>query len=154
WKLGCATLRFNFRGVGASEGDYAGGEGEADDARAAARLLLSQKGIAGEGFIMAGYSFGAAVAMRAGVSMREVATIVAIALPVAMGDFSDAAKSGKRIVLVCGDADGYSPESKITKLAQELGSSAKLRLISGADHFFGGEEDSLTSALVELLKDG
>ena len=66
WKLGFATVRFNFRGVGASEGEHSGGVGESDDAKAAMRFLLSQPGIAKDGAIMAGYSFGAAVAMRAG----------------------------------------------------------------------------------------
>ena len=66
WKLGYATLRFNFRGVGASEGEHSGGVGEADDAKAAMRFLLSQPGIASDEAIMAGYSFGAAVAMRCG----------------------------------------------------------------------------------------
>ncbi len=149
WQLGFATLRFNFRGVGASEGEHSGGIGENDDAKAAMQLLLSQPGIQSDAAIMAGYSFGAVVAMRAGAQLPEVATIAAVALPVGMGNFSSAAGSGKKIVLVAGDRDSYCPQRAITELAESCG--AHLKLIEGADHFFGGYEDAITKALVAFL---
>jgi len=151
WKLGFATIRFNFRGVGASEGEHSGGVAETEDAKAAMRFLLSQPGVSGEGAIMAGYSFGAAVAMRAGAELKEVATIAAIALPVGMDDFSPPDRSGKKIVLVAGDRDNYCPKRAITELAENCG--AQLRIIDGADHFFGGYEDTLTTELTDLLSD-
>ncbi len=149
WKRGYATLRFNFRGVGASEGEHSGGVGEADDAKAALKFLLAQPGITGDTAIMAGYSFGAAVAMRAGAESKDVSTIAAIALPVGMSDFSSAAGSGKKIVLAAGDHDSYCPKRAITALAESSG--AKLKIIEGADHFFGGYEAALTEALSDLL---
>jgi alpha/beta superfamily hydrolase len=149
WKLGFTTLRFNFRGVGASEGEHSGGTGETDDTKAAMQFLLSQPGVTSDGAVMAGYSFGAAVAMRAGAELKEVATIAAVALPVGMGDFSSQAKSGKKIVLLAGDRDAYCPKRAITELAESCG--AQLRIIHGADHFFGGYEDALTKTLAELL---
>jgi uncharacterized protein len=149
WKRGFATLRFNFRGVGASEGEHTGGLGEADDAKAALRFLLSQPGISSDGAIMAGYSFGAAIAMRTGAELNEIATIAAIALPVGMGDFSPLATSGKKIVLVAGDHDSYCPKRGITELAEKCG--AQLRIIEGADHFFAGYEGAITIDLIELL---
>ncbi len=150
WALKFATLRFNFRGVGASEGEHSGGQGEAADAIAAMNLLLSHEGIAPEGAVMAGYSFGAAVAMRAGAQLAQVATIAAVALPIAMGDFSAAAKSGRRIVLIAGDRDSYCTEAAVSNLAASIG-GAKLRIIRGADHFFAGHEQELTAALSEML---
>jgi hypothetical protein len=149
WKLGLATLRFNFRGVASSEGEHSGGAGETDDAKAAMKFVLAQPGIAPASAVMGGYSFGAAIAMRAGVETKEVATIVAIALPVAMGDFSSAAQSGKKIMLVAGDRDAYCPEPAISELAKNL--DATLRVIKGADHFFGGDEDRITSELAKLM---
>ena len=148
-KLDFATLRFNFRGVGASEGEHSGGVGEIDDAKSALRFLLSQPGIQSEAAVMAGYSFGAATAMRAGVALPEVATIAGIALPVGMGDFSATASSGKKIVLVAGDHDSYCPKRAITELAESCG--ARLKIVDGADHFFGGYEDAVTTAITELL---
>ncbi|HLX38654.1 MAG TPA: alpha/beta fold hydrolase, partial [Candidatus Binataceae bacterium] len=104
WRCGYATLRFNFRGVGESDGEHSAGVGETDDAKAALRFLLAQPGIAKDHAVMSGYSFGAAVAMRAGAQMDEVDAIAMVALPVGMGDFS-APTSNKRIVLISGDRD-------------------------------------------------
>ncbi len=151
WRLQMATVRFNFRGVGMSSGAYGGGAGEAEDAKAALRFLLERQGVAKQGAVMAGYSFGAAVAMRAGMDMEEVDTIVAIALPLAMGDFAVDAAKAKRIVLVSGDDDDYCPEESITDFANRLGSKASLEIIEGADHFFGGFEEMVSDALVKLM---
>jgi len=151
WQLQMATVRFNFRGVGASTGSYDAGQGEAEDAKAAMRFILGRPGVAPGGAVMAGYSFGAAVAMRAGMEMDEVDTIAAIAFPVAMGDFASGVRPGKRIVLVSGDSDGYSPADALTELAEKLGPTTALRIIPGANHFFGGFEKKLSAALVELI---
>lgn len=151
WKLGFATLRFNFRGVGMSAGEHSGGPGEIEDAKAAMNFILSQPGVARDGAVMAGYSFGAAVAIRSGAEIKEVGTLVAIALPVAMGGFSAAGKSGKSIVLLAGDRDAYCPEREVAELAKSLGQNASLRVIRGADHFFSGYEKQLSAALAELL---
>ena len=129
WKLGYATLRFNFRGVGESEGEHSGGVGESDDAKAAMRFILSQPGIAKDGAIMAGYSFGAAVAMRAGAELQEVATIAAIALPVGMSDFSSLATTGKKSCSSRVIAITIAPRVRSANLAKSSG--AKLQLIEG-----------------------
>src|SRR5271169_6313902 len=86
WQAGYATLRFNFRGVGASEGEHDGGPGEVDDAVAAMAFLLAQPGVRKEDAVMAGYSFGAMAAVSAGFERAELARIVAVALPLAMAD--------------------------------------------------------------------
>ena len=148
WRCGYATLRFNFRGVGESEGEHSGGVGETDDAKAALRFLLAQPGIAKHHAVMSGYSFGAAVAMRAGAEMTEVDAVALVALPVGMGDFSQPT-SNKKIVLIAGDRDTYCPRPRITEVAKGCG--GRLNIIEGADHFFGGYEDIVTDAIVELL---
>ncbi len=94
WQAGYATLRFNFRGVGASEGEHDGGPGEVDDAVGAMSFLLAQPGVRKEDAAMAGYSFGAMVAMSAGYERAEIARIVAVALPLAM---AEASVPGRRI---------------------------------------------------------
>ena len=76
--------------------------------------------------MMAGYSFGAAVAMRSGAELKEVATIAAIALPVGMGDFSSRREKRKKIVLVAGDHDSYCPQRGITELAEESARDAQV----------------------------
>ena len=103
---GFATLRFNFRGVGQSEGEFDNGKGEADDAIAAIHFLTTQKGVRADGAVLAGYSFGAMTAVRAAASVEEVAAIVAVALPLGMIDPSALGAITKRIMLLAGDPSG------------------------------------------------
>jgi len=146
WRRGYATLRFNFRGVGGSEGEYDGGAGEADDARAAIAWLMEQPGIRSDAIVLAGYSFGAMVAVRAGFADPAVARLIAVAVPIGMTDFGTVAPL-KPILLVSGDRDSYSPIDKLQALEAKLGSSAQLEVVAGADHFFGGYEDMLSGII-------
>jgi len=152
WSLGYATLRFNFRGVGASEGEHDGGRGERDDALAALAFLASQPGVRKDAAVLAGYSFGAMAAMGAGLASDEVARIVAVALPVAMGDFSAGGIARKPVLLLSGDSDSYSPISRLRSLQAALGESAQLEIIAGTDHFFGGKEDELAAAIAAAMR--
>jgi alpha/beta superfamily hydrolase len=152
WQAGYATLRFNFRGVGDSEGEHDGGPGEVDDALAALAFILAQPGVRQEGAVMAGYSFGAMVAVSAGYERAEVARIVAVALPLAMADARIPDGASKPVLLVSGDRDSYSPVAGLRKLESRIGDSARLEIVAGADHFFGGREAELARALVDALK--
>jgi uncharacterized protein len=152
WQAGYATLRFNFRGVGASDGEHDGGPGEVDDAGAAMAFLLAQPGVGKEGAIMAGYSFGAMVAVTAGYARSDVARIVAVALPLAMADARIPDGASKPVLLVSGDRDSYSPVAGLQALESKIGGSARLEIIAGADHFFGGHETELSRAISDALK--
>jgi uncharacterized protein len=152
WQHGYATLRFNFRGVGSSDGEYDGGPGEVDDAIAAASFLLAQPGVRHDGLVMAGYSFGAMVALMAGYERTDVARIVAVALPVAMADARIPAGATKPLLLVSGDMDTYSPVAGLRALKDKLGDSARVEIVAGADHFFGGRDAELSRALANGLK--
>jgi alpha/beta superfamily hydrolase len=148
---GFATMRFNFRGVGQSEGEFDNGHGEADDAAAALRFLNEQKGVRDDGAVLAGYSFGAMVAMRAAANVEEVTAIVAVAPPLGMIEPSALGAITKPVVLLAGDQDSYCPANRLVALAERLGPSAQLKLIPGADHFFGSREREITAALIEAL---
>ena len=151
WQAGYATLRFNFRGVGASEGEHEGGPGEVDDAVAAMTFLLAQPGVRKENAAMTGYSFGAMVALSAGYERAEIARIVAVALPLAMADARIPDGASKPVLLVSGDRDSYSPVAGLQKLKSKIGDSARLEIVAGADHFFGGREAELSRAIVAAL---
>jgi alpha/beta superfamily hydrolase len=152
WRAGYATLRFNFRGVGGSEGEHDGGPGEVDDALAAMSFILAQPGVRKEGAAMTGYSFGAMVALSAGYERAEIPRIVAVALPLAMADAHVPDGASKPLLLVSGDRDSYSPVSGLQALASRIGGSARLEIIAGADHFFGGREADLSRAITAALK--
>jgi uncharacterized protein len=152
WQAGYATLRFNFRSVGASEGEHEGGPGEVDDAVAAMTFLLAQQGVRKEDAAMTGYSFGAMVALSAGYERAEVARIVAVALPLAMADARIPSGASKPVLLVSGDQDSYSPVAGLQALKAKIGDSARLEIIAGTDHFFGGCEAELSRAIAAALK--
>ncbi len=148
---GFATLRFNFRGVGQSEGEFDNGKGEAEDAVAAIHFLTAQKEVRTDRAVLVGYSFGAMTAVRAAASVEELAAIVTVALPLGMIDPSALGAITKPIVLLAGDLDSYCPANHLTALAVRLGTLARLKIIAGADHFFGGREHEVTAALDEAL---
>ena len=144
WRRQLATLRFNFRGVGDSQGEYDGGEGERDDVREALAFLAGKAAV--ESVLLAGYSFGASVSLRAGLTDPAVNRLVLVALPVALMT-GPTDSTSKPVLLVSGDRDSYSPVEPLRRLASTLGSRARLEILAGADHFFGGYEARL-SALV------
>jgi alpha/beta superfamily hydrolase len=151
WQRRFATLRFNFRGVGDSEGEYDGGEGELDDARQAVAFLASKATV--ESVLLAGYSFGASVSLRAGFSDPAVNRLLLVALPVAVMNGGPPDSVSKPILLVSGDRDSYSPVEPLTNLVSKLGSHARLEILAGADHFFGGYEAQLSALIGAALRD-
>jgi alpha/beta superfamily hydrolase len=151
WQLGYATLRFNFRGVGASEGEHDRGKGEVDDAVAAMASLLSQPGVRKDNAVMAGYSFGAMIALGAGYRHVDVSRIVAVALPIAMSEAPVPPNASKRLLMVSGDRDSYSPVAALTALQNKVGTSARHEIVKGADHFFGGAEADLSRVIAATL---
>ena len=151
WRQGFATLRFNFRGVGDSDGEYDGGEGELDDAREAVAFLAGQATV--QSVMLAGYSFGASVSLRAGLTDPAVNRLVLVALPVAlMTGPSDS--TSKPVLLVSGDRDSFSPVEPLRTLASRLGGRTRLEILAGADHFFGGYEARLSALIGAALAEG
>jgi alpha/beta superfamily hydrolase len=152
WRLGWATLRFNFRGVGQSEGEHSGGTGEADDAAAAVRFLARELVISSQKIVLAGYSFGAMAALNAASRLTDLGGLMLIALPLRMTD-ADALQQFKApIILAAGDHDNYCQPAQLQAIHQALGSRAQLKIIHGADHFFGGYEAELADSLEDMLK--
>src|SRR5271163_2409127 len=121
WALGWATLRFNFRGVGASEGEHTGGPGEAADAAAAVEFLTEQPGVQRDGAILAGYSFGAVAAMAAEPQISNVAALTLIALPLQMVDAAALEQFSRPIILAAGDQDNYCPARQLEAVHRSLG---------------------------------
>jgi alpha/beta superfamily hydrolase len=149
WRLGWATLRFNFRGVGQSEGEHGGGQAEADDVCAAIDFLSSQPGVKKDP-VLSGYSFGAMASVKALAQIPQLSGLLLTALPLRMADLTAVERFSKPSILVAGDHDMYCPASELKVLHQKL-AHAHIAIIEGADHFFGGYEDELTAALVPLL---
>jgi alpha/beta superfamily hydrolase len=149
-QAGYATLRFNFRGVGASTGVYGGGVGEIDDARSAARCLRERSG--GAPITLAGYSFGALVAIQAGMSMEEVDRLIAIAPPLAFGDLAFLSPCDKETLFIVGDRDQFCSLAKLREALARIAGPNTLRVVPGADHFFTGHEGGVADAVRPFLQ--
>lgn len=141
---GFVTLRINFRGVGDSSGGYGAGVGEAEDARLALDWLLARQPAAREVWL-AGFSFGAAVALRVGCADARVGRIVAIATPARWLDAAFLPACRTPIDFIHGDADSTAPLADLEALLAAAARSAPtaLHVLPGADHFFEGHLDAL-----------
>jgi len=146
---GVATLRFNFRGVGASEGSYSGGLAEAEDARAAVTCLREH--LPSGAISLGGYSFGAMVALLAGHDHAEVDRLFAIALPATMFDTGPIEQSTKPKLLLLGDRDQYCPVPAMEALVARLAGENSLVRIEGADHFLFGVEERVGAEVARFV---
>jgi alpha/beta superfamily hydrolase len=134
--IGVATLRFNFRGVGASTGKHGEGEAEQDDVRAALAMLAGRLP-AGSAVGLAGYSFGAWVAAGVVAGGTEVAALGLVAPPLEMRDLDALVRVPEPTLIVAGTKDQYCPVDALRQLGRRLGIEATF--IEGAEHFFFGK---------------
>ncbi len=148
-KAGAATLRFNFRGTGRSEGEHDQGRAERDDARAAVALLAERSSVSD--VVLAGYSFGAMVALAAGAEDAHVGALVAIAPPVAMVDASLLAASPKPTLFLAGDRDPYCPLDVLERTLAALAGPHELVRLPGVDHFFAGAGHEVARQVVRFV---
>ncbi len=152
---GLAALRFNFRGVGRSQGQFADGVGEQEDVRAALAHLAGVDGLAGKPLVVLGYSFGAAVASRAVCEAPDVAALVCIALPVGFGAFDFEYLRGCAPfpkLFLAGSADDICPVPKVRELVASLPEPKSLVVLDATDHFFHGREPELASHVTAFLE--
>ncbi len=148
--VGIATLRFNFRGVGNSEGEHDEGNAEVDDVKAAVTYLLSRQAV--PTVVVAGYSFGSMVGLRAGADDPRVHKLIGVALPIGMRDASFLLNANKPKLLISGDHDNYSPVPVLQDLVAKLSEPKALKIVDGADHFFWGLENKVAEVAVGFLQ--
>jgi len=142
-KKGYATLRFNFRGVGASTGGHDDGIGEQADLAAAVKFLEGQ-GI--EPVDLAGYSFGAWIIAKAAAGIPAKG-IIMVAPPVDMMPFDDTVSIPNLKLVVTGSRDEFAPVDRIKVLTAAWNLAAAFEIIDGADHFFIGYSQRLVNIL-------
>ncbi|HUI42106.1 MAG TPA: alpha/beta fold hydrolase [Terriglobia bacterium] len=148
--LGFPTLRFNFRGVGKSEGAYGHEIGERDDARAALDALAAR--FPSLPVVMMGFSFGSVVGLAVGAADARVSALVGMGVPVASSDLGFLRPVSKPKLIVQGTADLYGPRERLQEFLASLAEPKRIRWVEGADHFFTGRLDELQSAIREFLE--
>lgn len=143
-ELGVPTVRFNFRGVGGSAGEFAHGVGETDDA-----LTVIDWGRArwpGAQLWLAGFSFGSYVAVRASVQ-RDTQRLISVAPPVQRFDFSRLRVPACPWLVIQGDADELVDHNAVLAWTRELAPAPTVQVLSGVDHFFHGRLHELKDVL-------
>jgi len=143
YNLGFTVLRFNFRGVGRSQGEYDQGIGELSDAASALDYLQAMNQNSKQCWV-AGFSFGAWIGMQLLMRRPEITRFVSVAPPANLYDFSFLAPCPSSGLIINGSADKVAPpkdtKSLVNKLHEQKGITITHTEIEGADHFFKDEE--------------
>ena len=151
---GFSVLRFNFRGVGRSQGKFDRGEGELSDAAAALDWLQAYNVNASACWI-AGFSFGAWIGMQLLMRRPEISGFISIAPPANIYDFSFLAPCPSSGLVVQGDKDDVVPHESVAKLIQKLSNQRDIKIeykiLKGANHFFSDHLEQLKDAVNDYL---
>ena len=145
-EAGLAALRFNFRGVGRSEGVHDGGVGEQDDARAA----LDEMGrrYPGLPLVLGGFSFGSTMALRVAAREPRVRAVLAMGYPLRrLGDAAPLGDVRQPRLFVQGGEDEFGPAEEIRATVEPLLPPRELVVVAGADHYLTGRLDELHAAV-------
>ena len=143
--LGLPVLRFNFRGTGMSEGKHDHGDGERGDVRAALDFLAAE--YPGIPLLVAGFSFGCWVGLRAGCEDDRVTGLIGLGAPVNNADFSYLAKCEKPKLFVSGSNDMYGAVDKLQSVVAIVPGENRVVIVEEADHFFVGKLDQMAGAI-------
>jgi alpha/beta superfamily hydrolase len=142
-------LRFNYRGVGTSEGKFTEGHGELLDFRAAMDAM--ERRTPGLPLWAAGYSFGAWVAMTVGAADARVAAVLGIAPPILHHDFTSVAASSAAKFIIQAEWDEVCPLKTVRQYYATLSEPRELVVIEGAGHAFDGKAGEVASAIEDLF---
>jgi alpha/beta superfamily hydrolase len=154
-KQGFSVLRFNFRGVGRSQGKFDDGLGELMDAATALDWIQTQSPDASTCWI-AGFSFGSWIALQLLMRRPEIEGFVVAAPPANMYDFSFLSPCPASGIIVQGDKDDVVEEEAVSKLAGKLatqkGAKIEYHTVAGADHYFRSQIDEMSGLIENYLE--
>jgi alpha/beta superfamily hydrolase len=158
--FGFPVLRFNFRGAGLSEGEHDQGAGEVEDVRTALNWMDAEFHLP---LLFAGFSFGAAVGLKAACADERVKALIGLGtpvVPVAAAEETPRVYTldflrdcGRPKLFVSGARDQFGPRVKLEALVESLPEPKKLVIIEGADHFFEGRLRELREAIEVWVKE-
>ena len=158
--FGFPVLRFNFRGTGLSQGEHDHGNGEVEDVRTALNWLDAEYHLP---IVFAGFSFGAAIGLRAACTDARVPAVIGLGTPVVpvaadteearVYTFDFMQDCAKPKLFISGARDQFGPRTKLEQLVASVPEPKKLVLIEGADHFFEGRLRELREAIETWMKE-
>lgn len=150
-RIGCAVLRFNFRGVGKSEGAWDEGRGERDDFKAALDVMAER--FPTVPLWAGGMSFGSWIGMNVGAEDPRVSTLLGVAAPVNKWDFEQVAACPKAKFFIHGEMDEICGFREITAFYARAADPKELVIIDTSDHLFNGVVAEVADAVEDLLGD-
>lgn len=154
---GYVTLRFNYRGVGESQGGYSLGVGEVEDARAALKVLRGWPGVDRRRVGLVGYSFGAGIAVRVALRERAVRATVAVSPPLTLPPVGIQTVQGlsalrRPLLVLIGERDGLTPPRQLAEWVERLRvPTIRFEEMSGADRSWQGNRLALAGRVAEFL---
>ena len=154
-EIGFTVLRFNFRGVGRSQGEFDAGIGELSDAASALDYLQEMNPNARQCWV-AGFSFGAWISMQLLMRRPEISGFVSVSPPANMYDFSFLAPCPSSGLIINGDADRVAPPDDVSKLVAKLqtqkGITITHRIVEKANHFYDKGMDDMIASMSEYVR--
>ncbi len=150
--VGAAALRFNFRGVGGSEGSFGNGAGEQQDLAGALEYMRGLPGIDASRVAVAGYSFGALVVLRYADGRDDLSGVIAVSNPTQRGPKVELYLRSPAL-FVTGDRDEYCDSALLTEYREQLGDDVTVVVHEGVDHFWWGSDDRLIETVSAFLRE-
>jgi alpha/beta superfamily hydrolase len=150
-KASFVSFKFNFRGVGASQGEFGQGIGEQTDVEAAISFISRLKGINSTRIGLAGYSAGAGFAIPVGSGDSRIKALAAVSPPLNMFSFDFLGSCLKPRLLVSGSRDDFTPADQFLEFCQNLAEPKQCEVIEGADHFWWEYESRLAAKVTAFF---
>ena len=152
--FGVPVLRFNFRSAGASAGEHDEGRGEVEDVRAALDWLVAEFHLP---IIFTGFSFGAAVGLRAACPHASVDSLISLGTPAQVDGrlygYDFLASCGKPKLFASGGQDEFATPEQLRRLVEGVAPPKELVLIAGGDHFFAGHLGALQATITDWVRE-
>lgn len=146
------SFRFNFRGVGGSEGSFSQGTSEQEDVAAAVSFLTGMNQVDASRIGIAGYSAGAAFGLPAGVKDERVKALAAISPPLSISDFEFLIPCTKPKLLISGSEDNFTSPDELLRLCRSIADPKECEIVEGADHFWQGHESALANRVTGFFE--
>ncbi len=149
-----AAFRFNFRGVGNSEGAFGGGITEQEDVKAALAFILSTPEIETKRVGLAGYSFGASVALPVALQDEQVIILALVSPALSDTGWEQLKGYSKPKFLIVGDTDSVIPLERFQQHIQDVVDPKQYQVVSGADHFWWGYGEEVAKKVSQFFVTG